>query len=69
MKYRSKGAELGVVTLATALVIVCGGVAYRVLNDHWPSLGFWFVGGVVYFVVTLPAFKRGWKKADGGKPR
>lgn len=69
MKFRSRGAELAAVTLASALVIACGGVTYRVLNDHWPSLGFWFVGGFVYFVVTLPAVRRGWKKADGGKQR
>jgi hypothetical protein len=67
MKFRSRGAELAAVTLASALVIVCCGAAYRVLKDHWPSFGFCFVGGVVYFVVTLPAVKRGWKKADGGK--
>jgi hypothetical protein len=67
MKFQSRGAELAVVTLVTVLVIACLGIAYRVLSDRWPSLGFWFVGGLLYFLVALPAVKRGWKKTDDGK--
>ena len=67
MKFRSKAAELATVTMVVALVELVGGVAYRLLKDHWPSLGYWVVGGLLYLIVTLPAVKRGWEKADGGK--
>ncbi len=64
MKFRSKKAELAVLTLACGLAYVGIGAAFRVFSGHWPSLGFWLGGVVVYVLVTLPAIKRGWGKAN-----
>ena len=66
MKFRSKKAELAVLTLICVLAYVVLGAAFRIVSGHWPSLGFWLSGIVVYVAVTLPAIMRGWRKTEVG---
>lgn len=64
MKFRSRTAEFAAITAICALVIAGGGVAFRILKDHWPSLGFWLSGVFVYLAVTVPTMRRAWKSTD-----
>ena len=64
MKFRNKAVELATITAVCVLLYVVIGAAFRLVEGHWPSNGFWFGGVLVYFLVTLPAIRRGWKKAQ-----
>ena len=66
MKFRNKTTEAVALALACMAVDVGCGVAFRLFDGHWPSLGFWLSGVVVYVAVALPTLRRNRRKvADG----
>ena len=62
MKFRNEMTEAATLAFACMLVDVGCGVAFRLFDGHWPSLGFWLSGVVVYVAVVLPAVRRGRRK-------
>ena len=67
MKFRSKASEAAVITLGCVLVDVGCGVGFRIVEGHWPSLGFWLSGVVVYVAVVLPAIRRARRKVGDSR--
>ena len=68
MKFRNKTTEAAALAFACMAVDVGCGVAFRLIDGHWPSLGFWLSGVVVYLAVVLPAIRRSRRKADDDSP-
>lgn len=68
MKFQTRTAEFAVITSLCALLYVGGAVAFWILSDHWPSLGFRLSAIFVYLAVALPAMRRAWKKTDESGP-
>ncbi len=66
MKFRNRTTEAAALAFACLAVDAACGVAFRLFDGHWPSLGFWLSGVVVYIVVVLPALRRSRKKVGDG---
>lgn len=66
MKFHNKTTEAAALALACAAVDVGCGVAIRLVDGHWPSLGFWLSGVVVYIAVVLPTIRRWRQQVNGG---
>ena len=66
MKFRNKTTEAVALALACMAVDVGCGVAFRLFDGHWPSLGFWLSGVVVYVAVALPTLRRNRRKVGDG---
>ncbi len=64
MKFRNKTTEATALALACLAVDVGCGVAFRLIDGHWPSLGFWASGLVVYVAVVLPVIRRSGRTTD-----
>jgi Flp pilus assembly protein TadB len=65
MKFRSKTTEAVALTFAFVAVDIGCGVAFRLIDGHWPSLGFWLSGVAIYVAVLLPAaVQRSQRKVD-----
>jgi hypothetical protein len=68
MKFRSKTTEAVALAFFCMAVDFACGVAFRLLDGRWPSLGFWLSGVVVYLVVVVPTLRRSRTKAGDGTP-
>ena len=66
MKFRNKVTEATALAFACLAVDVGCGAAFRLIGGHWPSLGFWASGLVVYVAVVLPGIRRHGRKTDDG---
>ena len=63
MKFRNKTTEAVALAFACMAVDIACGVAFRLVDGRWPSLGFWLSGVIVYVAVVVPTIRRNRRKS------